>query len=361
MSVYVRYPCPGCPQSLSLRLEYVNRWVVCNYCKHRFLSRAKIRVPEMATPELLSLIEEANRAQGFGEKPTEPPPLELVVVGNPSLVGLPGAEEAPQLALRVAELERALARAEARYSRQLEQAQENWNGIRRALEHHTDQWAIRYNQQLDKERAWHARRRERIRAERDAAQTRVRELEGERDRLMAQRRIAAVELARLGARVVVLEQTLEVFQARDSDGWSGPHAGDQLGAEPAGVETSRFETRAEARLEPGPTGTPELLEAAQPVSVQAEEASGTGGTAFELDAGIKLGANSDALPPTMPDGPKAPDSSEDRVAALRGYLRKVHEAEEERVKRRLFRRLTRGGTPQPSRPGGREETPGGLV
>src|SRR4051812_39364351 len=57
MPVYIRYLCPNCSQNLNLRLEYVNRRVVCKFCKHQFFSKAKIRVPASATPDLAAAIE----------------------------------------------------------------------------------------------------------------------------------------------------------------------------------------------------------------------------------------------------------------------------------------------------------------
>lgn len=91
MSVYIRVPCPSCSQKLSLRMEYINRRVVCRYCKHPFVSRTRIKVPAGATADLIAAIVEANRAQGFdtpelasfsSEEIVAEPPLDLLGSGD---------------------------------------------------------------------------------------------------------------------------------------------------------------------------------------------------------------------------------------------------------------------------------------
>ncbi len=77
MSVYIRYSCPNCSQSLNFaRLEYINRRVVCNACQQPFLSRAKIRVPASASADLVAAIQATNRAQGYFEGEAEPQTVE---------------------------------------------------------------------------------------------------------------------------------------------------------------------------------------------------------------------------------------------------------------------------------------------
>jgi DNA-directed RNA polymerase subunit RPC12/RpoP len=238
MSVYVRYPCPNCPRHLSLRLEYVNRRVVCNHCKHPFLSRARIRVPASATPELIDAINAANRAQGFSavdregaDEPGSPSPLELVISGDVPQPEPSGREGAPDPESRVAELERALAKAEVRHAQRFEQARAIWEQERRALEDEADLLGVQYSRQLDDERALQVRQRETLRRERDDALRRVEamtrergglaervaELAAERDGLLAQRSATAAELDRLGTCVVGLEQALGEARTRHAE------------------------------------------------------------------------------------------------------------------------------------------------
>jgi hypothetical protein len=221
-----------------LRLEYVNRRVVCNRCKHPFLSRAKIRVPASATPELIEAINATNQAQGFtagdqerADEPGSPWPIELVVSGDFPQLEPSRVEGAPDLAARVAELEHSLAKAEARHAQQFEQSRAVWEAERRALEHEAALLGVQYNRQLDDERALQARQRETLRRERDAALRRVEEmtreqgglaervteLAAERDGLLAQRLATAAELDRLGARVLELEQALGETRTRHTE------------------------------------------------------------------------------------------------------------------------------------------------
>lgn len=93
MAVYTRIPCPKCTQGLNLRLEYLNRKVVCNYCKHQFLSRAKVKIPAAASPELIRVITAVNRAQGF--RSFESGSSETIAGAQP--VELTGSSEFPRL------------------------------------------------------------------------------------------------------------------------------------------------------------------------------------------------------------------------------------------------------------------------
>jgi hypothetical protein len=118
MSVYIRVPCPSCSQKLSLRLEYINRRVVCRYCKHHFLSRTRIKVPSGATPDLIAAIVEANRAQGFdtpelasfsSEEIVAEPPFDVLDSGDHPVV----REAAPDPASSDPTAATAIAEAEA--------------------------------------------------------------------------------------------------------------------------------------------------------------------------------------------------------------------------------------------------------
>jgi|GEM_PF-3354678 len=191
MSVYVRYPCPNCSRNLNLRLEYINRRVICNHCKQSFVSRAKIRVPAAAAPELVDAIDARNREQGFSWEADEDDGESSVVLDLTSS----GGRDA---------VTRALAEVEARHTRQLNQLRVRWERQHRSLEHEADLIGVHYSRELDLERAYHARQRERLQAERDQALQRVEELVHAQKELSE--RLGAVE--RLALRAAELEQAL---------------------------------------------------------------------------------------------------------------------------------------------------------
>lgn len=95
MAVYTRIPCPKCSQVLHLRLEYVNRRVVCNFCEHAFLSRTRLKIPAGAPPDVVQTIMEINREQGFPE--CEGGSTESMTAANP--IELSGTQEFPRVEL----------------------------------------------------------------------------------------------------------------------------------------------------------------------------------------------------------------------------------------------------------------------
>ncbi|WP_406694061.1 hypothetical protein V5E97_23750 [Singulisphaera sp. Ch08] len=224
MSVYIRYPCPNCSQHLSLRLEYVNRRVVCNFCQHPFLSRAKVRVPASATTDLMAAIHATNRAQGFLDSDSErsdelvvPPPMEFGEVRDHPQLELSGMGETSGLRSRGSEIELALAEAEAR---RFEQSQMHWQRERQDLEDEIERLAVRHSQQLEAilgERDDALRRvEESVREQTELAQ-RVAVAEAARDGLLEERLATAAAFDRLAARVGELELTLGEARSRHAE------------------------------------------------------------------------------------------------------------------------------------------------
>lgn len=210
MTAYIRCSCPNCFQNLSLRLEYVNRRVVCNYCKHPFLSRTKIRVPASATPELIAAIHAANQAQGFTGSETErtdesavSSSMEFGESGGHPQFDLSETGEAPgSAASRGIEHAHALVEAEARHARQFERAQALWGSERRNLEEEVERLAARHSQQLEALRgerdAAHRRVEDLVREQMESAK-RTTEVEAELDGLLAEQQATAAACERLAA------------------------------------------------------------------------------------------------------------------------------------------------------------------
>lgn len=218
MSVYIRYSCPNCSQSLNLRLEYLNRRVVCNACQQPFLSRAKIRVPASASSDLVAAIQATNRAQGYFESEAESQTVESLTpaLGDDRELG----EALGQARSRVAELERALAEAEARHVQQLEQSETGRVGDRQELEAQAERLAAQQGRlvaTLEGERDAARHRVNELGREQAELVRRLTEVEEVRDRLLEERTATAVVFDRQAARVGELERTLGEIQARHAE------------------------------------------------------------------------------------------------------------------------------------------------
>jgi hypothetical protein len=50
MVTHVDIPCPNCPKTLKVRSTYLDRWIVCNHCEHRFQARRADARPAATAP-----------------------------------------------------------------------------------------------------------------------------------------------------------------------------------------------------------------------------------------------------------------------------------------------------------------------
>ncbi|WP_254053546.1 hypothetical protein [Singulisphaera sp. GP187] len=206
-------------------------------------------MPASATPELVAIIDAANRAQGYntGDSPradtsAAPPLTEIGELGEDPQLDLSARGAMPGLdRSREAEFERSLADAEARHRCQFEEAQSLWKRERQALEAEMERLAAEYRQHLEAVQAERAeiervatdrgRQLEAVQGERDAAfrraegmvrehtelAERVKEVGAERDGLRGDRLAAIAEFDRLAARVSELEQALGEARARHAE------------------------------------------------------------------------------------------------------------------------------------------------